>query len=59
MQTETTGIREITEAELRQSGGGAGYLKIGDIAGEMPPHIISPKLQPAFTGGLGACPRIR
>ncbi len=51
MRTETTTPRELTEAELRQAGGGAAYMKLGDIKGNVSASGSSTKLQLACASG--------
>jgi len=51
MHTEIMKTREITEAELRQAAGGAAYLKLGDIKGDVSASRSSPMLQLACASG--------
>ncbi len=45
MHTEATKTREITETELREAGGGAAYMKLGDIKGDVSASRATPILQ--------------
>jgi hypothetical protein len=51
MRTETMTIHELTEAELREAGGGAAYLELGDIQGTASASSSSTKLQFACASG--------